>query len=75
MSRTARRRALQGLTVGACSVLAACGPKGLGPWQEEVRQSPAGRRQAPTASTVQPPFPRNHADDRAGPRRAVRSCR
>jgi hypothetical protein len=39
MSRTARRRALRGLTVVACSVLAACGPKGLGPWQEEVRLS------------------------------------
>lgn len=39
MSRTARRRALQGLAAVACSVLAACGPKGLGPWQEEVRLS------------------------------------
>ena len=39
MSRATRRRALQGLAVVACSVLAACGAKGLGPWQEEVRLS------------------------------------
>jgi hypothetical protein len=39
MSRAARRRALQGLAVVACSVLAACGQKGVGPWQEEVRLS------------------------------------
>lgn len=39
MSRTASRRALRGLAVVACFVVTACGPKGLGPWQEEVRLS------------------------------------
>jgi hypothetical protein len=40
MSRTASRRALRvGLAVVAGFTLAACGPKGLGPWQEEVRLS------------------------------------
>jgi len=28
-----------GLASGACAVLVACGPRGLGPWQEEVRLS------------------------------------
>jgi len=28
-----------GLAMGACAVLVACGPRGLGPWQEEVRLS------------------------------------
>ena len=39
MIRTPSRRLLQGLAAIACFVLAACGPKGLGPWQEEVRLS------------------------------------
>ncbi len=37
MSRTPSRRLLQGLAAIACFVLAACGPKDLGPWQEEVK--------------------------------------
>ena len=39
MSRTISRRALRQLAVVACFVLTACGPKGLGPWQEEVQLS------------------------------------
>ena len=39
MSRTPSRCILQGLAVVACFVLTACGPKGLGPWQEEVQLS------------------------------------
>jgi hypothetical protein len=27
------------LAIGTCVVLVACGPRGLGPWQEEVRLS------------------------------------
>jgi len=37
MSRSPNRRLLQVLAAIACFVLAACGPKGLGPWQEEVK--------------------------------------
>jgi len=29
----------RGLALGTCAVLVACGPRGLGPWQEEVRLS------------------------------------
>lgn len=39
MIRTPSRRLLQGLAAITCFVLTACGPKGLGPWQEEVRLS------------------------------------
>jgi hypothetical protein len=37
MSRTAMRLALHGLAPVSWSLLAACGPKGLDPWQEEFR--------------------------------------
>jgi len=37
MSRSPNRRLLQVLAAIACFVLAACGPKGLGPWPEEVK--------------------------------------
>ncbi len=39
MIRTPSRRLLQGLAAITCFVLTACGPKGLGPWQEEIRLS------------------------------------
>lgn len=39
MSRTAMRSAFHGLALAVCTLLAACGPTGLGPWQEEVRLS------------------------------------
>ena len=38
-SSTAANLFCRGLAVGTCAVLVACGPKGLGPWQEEVRLS------------------------------------
>lgn len=39
MNPVAARLLRIGMAMGACAVLAACGPKGLGPWQEEVRLS------------------------------------
>jgi hypothetical protein len=39
MNPIAARLLRIGMAMGACAVLAACGPKGLGPWQEEVRLS------------------------------------
>jgi len=38
-SSTAANMFCRGLVLGACAVLVACGPRGLGPWQEEVRLS------------------------------------
>lgn len=39
MNRVAATLFRRGWAIGACTVLVACGPKGLGPWQEEVRLS------------------------------------
>jgi len=36
---TAANLFCRGLALGTCAVLVSCGPKGLGPWQEEVRLS------------------------------------
>jgi hypothetical protein len=42
-SSTAANLFCRGLVLGTCAVLVACGPSGLGPWQEEVRLS-GGRK-------------------------------
>ena len=38
-SSTAANLFCRGLALGACAALVACSPRGLGPWQEEVRLS------------------------------------